>query len=258
MAFSINITNAMLANTATITGYPFSLVGWFRVPSVSVEVSLLGLVSFATGARCDVLYAGNTTQAAVAKAQFGTSVGSASSTIAMTPGTWHHLVAVFASDSSRSIYLDGGNVGIDTTSVSVSQLDFFYLGNISNSNSVDLAEVSIIEADVSANQAAVLACGSPVLSIPLAHNAIAHQDCIRQHNRPGLGPIFTSTGTPGVVDHPRVHFPTGETMKTMPLRFAGPWQVEQCGWHAASTEIGQHVVSGIAMGDSILAGEVMS
>jgi len=258
MALSLNNTNALQTIATPIAGYPFSLMGWFRVPDVNTETSLLGLVSFSSGSRCDVLFAGHTTKAAVAKATAGSSTGAASSAISMLPNTWQHVVAVFASDTSRTIYLDGGNSGVNTDSVTATALNFFYFGNIFSSTNIDLADVSIVSAVVSAEQAAALSKGCPILSTSLAGNLVAHHDCIRQLNRPGLGPLFTSSGTPGVVDHPRVFFSNGGALAAMPLRYGGPWLTEQTEFYPLSTDIGQFSTAGVVLSNSIFSGEVMS
>lgn len=258
MALSLNISNALISNATPIAGYPFSLMGWFRIPDVDTLTSLLGIVSFSSGSRCDVLFAGDTTKAVVAKTETGSSTGVASSTIAMSPNTWHHIVAVFASDTSRTIYLDGGNAGVNTDSVSATALNFFYFGNITDTTNIDLAEVSIVTAAVSAEQAASLANGCPLLSTPLARDTVAYLDCIRQLNRPGLGPLFSSSGTPSVVDHPRVFSSTGGFLTAMPLRYGGPWLAEQAEFRPHSAEIGQLATAGMVLNNSILSGEVMS
>ena len=258
MALSLNNGSALLCNSTTISGYPFTLVGRFRVPNVNAQMSLLGLISFSTGARCDVFYAGNTTDAAVAQTQLGSSIGAASSAISMTPGTWHHVMAVFASSTSRKIYLDGGNLGTNTDSVTATSLDFFYLGNILDSNQVEIADVAIVSAEASAEHAASLAAGCPIMSTSLAGQTVAYHDCIRQQNHPGVGPSFTSGGSPVVVDHPRAFFATSGNFSAMPLRYQGPWHAEQAEMSSLSAETGQLTTAGIELNNSILSAEVMS
>lgn len=257
MAFSVNVTNAIFNSMTPIASYPFSLMGWFRVPDVNIEFPILGLLSFSGLAQFEVSFAGNTTQAAVAKATGG-GFSAAVSSGPMVPGTWHHLVAVYASDTLRTIYLDGSNTEVNTDNIPMASLDFFYLGNIGSSTPVDLAEVSIVQAEVSAEQATILASGYPMLSTPLARQAVIYHDCIRQLNRPGLGPISSSAVTPPAVDHPRIFSSTGGVSAVMPARFSGPWQTDETEFYPLSTGIGQLAVAGAASNNSILSGEVIS
>ena len=255
MAFSLNNSNSLFCITTPIAGYPFSLMGWFRVPDVSLQLSLMGLVSFSSGSRCDVKFAGNTTDSATATAESVDS-GTAVTTSPMIPGTWHHLLAVFASDTKRTIYLDGGNAGVNTDLVSVSALDFFYFGNIADTNLVDIAEVAIVQAEISAEQAAGFVKRVPVFATPYAADVVAYQDCIRQLNRPALGPTFTSNGTLNVIEHPPIHIASRGRIGLSPSRLPGPWYLENAEASSSSLDIGQLAMAGMAVNNTTLAGEV--
>ncbi len=257
MAFSVNVTNAIFNSMTSIAGYPFSLMSWFRVPNVNTELPLMGLFSSSGSTQCNVSFAGGTTQAAVAKITSG-SLNAAVSSSPMAPGTWHHLVAVYASDTLRTIYLDGSNTEVNTDNIPASSLDFFYFGNIGGNTLVDLAEISVVQAEVNAEQAAILSRGYPMLSTPLAKQAVVYHDCIRQPNRPGLGPISSSTGAPTAIDHPRIFSSNGGVSVVMPARFRGPWQTEGAEFYPLSTGVGQLAVAGAVSNNSILSGEVIS
>lgn len=256
MALSLNNSNAVLTTLITVPDYPFSLVGWFRVPDTTSFTTLMGILSTSTGARCDVYFAGNSTKEAVAVTKVGSSSSSAYSTSPMIPGQWHHLAAVFPSDSERKIFIDGSNLGVNNDNLTIPMLSFFYFGNLYGPEFVDVAEVSVIQAAVSAEQAAFLANGGPLLASPNSRDIVTYHDCIRQTNRPGLGPKFIVIGSPTATDHPRVMQAVGGYSTTMPSRVRGPWQVEQSFARSLAADQGQLSVSGIASNNSILSGEV--
>ncbi len=257
MAFSLNSTNFSFSGSLSVPGYPFSLIGWFRVPNVTSPAFLMGLINFSSGESCDILFAGDSTKEAVAKTTTGSSSGSAYSSSPMIPGQWHHLVAVFASDGERKIFLDGDNLGVNNDNLPISMLNTFYFGNPFGSDYVDVADVSFVQTAVSAEQAAILASGGPVLALPNFRDVLAYHDCIRQVNRPGLGPDFTVTGTPTVVDHPRMLFPVGGYSTTMPKRIRGPFHMGQGIYRSLSDEQGQLAVAGVVSNNAILSGEVI-
>jgi len=257
VAFSLNSSNSLFTNSVSVAGYPFSMTGWFRVPDVTASVSLTGLVSFSTGARCDLIFAGDGGKEAVAKTANGSS-SSALSTSAMIPGQWHHLAAVFASDSERTIYLDGGSIGVNTDSISIGTLDFYYFGNISSATAIDVAEVSLIKAALDAQQVAALAKGCPVLALTSARDLIAYQDCIRSPNRPGLGPVLSMAGGATIVDQPRGMSALGVSMSAMSGFVRGPMRVEQSHFRSLSAAEGQMSNVGVVSTNAIFPGEVVS
>lgn len=256
MALSLNNANAILSALVTIPDYPFSLVGWFRVPDNSKFTALMGITSTSTGERCEIYFAGDSTKEAVAATYTTSSSSLAYSTSPMIPGQWHHLVAVFASDNERKIFIDGGNLGVNNDNLAISALSFIYFGNLYGPDLVDVAEVSIIQAAVSADQAAFFANGGPLFSSPNISAMVTYHDCIRQANQPGLGPKFIVIGSPVATAHPRkIHAVSGHSI-AMPYRVRGPWRVEQSLGRSLSASQGQLSASGVASNNSILSGEV--
>jgi len=216
----------------------------------------MGILSTSTGARCDVYFAGDSTKEAVAVTKIGNSSSAAYSASPMIPGQWHHLTAVFPSDSERKIFIDGSNLGVNNDNLTIPTLNFFYFGNLYGPEFVDVAEVSVIQAAVGAEQAAFLANGGPLLASPNSRDMVTYHDCIRQTNRPGLGPKFVVIGSPTATDHPRVMHAVGGASTAMANRIRGPWQVEQSFAHSIAAAQGQLTASGVASNNSILSGEV--
>jgi len=257
VAFSLNNDNAFYSLSVPVIGYPFSMTGWFRVPDTTSFLALMGFASLSTGARCDVFYAGDGAKEVVAKSANGSS-GSAYSTSPMVPGQWHHLAAVFSSDTERKIYLDGGNVGVNNANIPVGVLNFFYFGAGYSQDFIDVADVSLVAAAFSEDQAAALAKGVSVFALPNSQNVIAYHDCIRDAFRPGLGPVFVSNGTLVVKEHPRMVFPNGGFSAAMPDRIRGPFRIEEALFRSQSAEQGQPSIAGVVSTNPIIPGEVVS
>jgi len=256
VALSLNNSSTYFNFALPAIGYPFSLVGWFRVPDTSALISFLGIASLSTGARCDIYYAGNGGKEAVAKSANGTS-GSAYSTSPMTPGQWHHLTAVFSSATERKIYLDGSSEGVNNSNVPIGTLDFLYFGAAYSTTLVDVADVSLVAATVSKEQAVALANGYSLLASPISPNVIVYHDCIRRGNRPGIGPVFVSNGSPVVIDHPRMMFPNSGFSTALPDRVRGPFRIEKSLFRSQSAEQGQLSIAGVNSTNTILSGEVV-
>jgi hypothetical protein len=92
--------------------------------------------------------------------------GTAKTTTGFSASTWHHAAAVFASSSSRSVYLDGGGKGTDSTSVtgiSVARTAIGVLLRDVVSAGVHLdgsiAEAAVWDAALSDDEVAALAAG---------------------------------------------------------------------------------------------------
>ncbi len=258
MALSIKNSEVLLGDSVPISGYPFSFVGWFRVSDVNHYVPLVGFTDSLTNTRHEIFFAGYASNKPAGALSYVGSAASAQSTSSMVPGQWHHLVAVFSSDTYRKIILDGGNSGINTSSRAFAGADTFYIGNKNTSSRADVAELAVIGASVSDSQAATLAKGCPVLASPLSNDVVAYYDLIRQKNRPGLGPTITSNLSPAVVEHPPVILPRGCRTTVMPRRMRGPFHIGQGGFRSHSAEQGQLAASGVVSNNTILSGEMSS
>ncbi len=257
MAFSINAINLMYSFNSPLSGYPFSFAGWFRVPDVSLLIPLAGLVNFSAGQDSGIYFAGDAGKEVVAKTTNGSSE-SAHSTSPMTPGKWHHVAGVFASDNDRKIYLDGSNVGVNSTSLSLGALNFLYFGPLGETTSIGIANVSIFEAALSEEQVALLAQGFSVFTLSRARDVLTHQDCIRDINRPGSGLEISLAGPLAIVDHPRMTFPNSNYSMTMPDRVRGPFRIEETLFRSQSAEQGQISSAGVVSTSEVLSGEVSS
>jgi hypothetical protein len=118
-------TTVLTQASALVAAYPMSFNCWIN-PGVSSVTGRVMLIEDGTGANEFTLDVGSGTPRAFTK-QAGTSaVASASVTVAVS--TWAMITAVFASNISRIIYVNGVNKGSNTTSNTPSGVTMTVLG----------------------------------------------------------------------------------------------------------------------------------
>jgi hypothetical protein len=247
MALSLNQIGLVDLGSLVITGYPFTMVGWFRVPSVSSFLTLMQIDNTATTSYHAVVYEGHSAGQAAVVSKVGVS-GAARSTIAMTPGQWQHVVGVFEAHNARRVYLDGGNMGSGANSRVFDGANQFRAGNIFTSTAVDVAEIAILAGVLSEEEIGMLARGCPVLCLPSASGLLTYHDCVRGINRPGVGPLASSAVSLTVVDHPRVLMARCSLSLAQPCRTCGPIQIDQKSYVSSFSEQGQFAAAGVADG----------
>lgn len=106
-------------NALTITNYPFTFNAWFRSCALGgAENDIVSIgENIGADAKYNMLSTGANLRLFVRNHATTSSAQISSSTNPIDCG-WHMGTAVFTSINSRSLYLDGVNVGNDTTSVS--------------------------------------------------------------------------------------------------------------------------------------------
>lgn len=98
--------------------YPFSISLWFNVPNLTSSFYLFAIADIATDNALIAIAAAGGISGDPVIAQVGDEIGSsfAQSTSGYSANTWQHVVAVFTSTTSRTVYLNGGNSATNTTS----------------------------------------------------------------------------------------------------------------------------------------------
>ena len=250
---------------AVATGYPLTMFCWFNWPSATTNT----LVSISTDTSNShyfllLLTASGGALNAVARANDGSSKDATSSTTAAT-NTWHSAAAVFSSATDRRVYLNGGNVGTNTTSATpsgvnrTSILKAVTLGATSFGVG-QVAEAAIWNAALSAEEIAILSKGfSPLCLWWRLPNLVLHQDLIRPLNRPGFGPAMTAVGTTTVVAHPRVILPARPSWwRIRRVEYFDPYRLSAAAAHACPVERGWAASTGAERGTTYSIGEVSS
>lgn len=240
MGLGVNLTSLIDLGAVGITGYPFTLAGWFRVPNVNSLLTLMGIGNSTTGSYHRLVYAGHASNV-VGAASFITSSTTALSSAVMPTGEWHHVAGVFEASNLRRVYLDGGHVGTSSQNRVFDGANQYTLGNL-GTDAVDVAEAAIFKTALSAGQVGQLALGFSPLCLPVSFQLAVYQCCARQLNWPARGPVATASVAPTAVDHPRIFCRQNFGARTMPFRRWAPFQLargELRGMNLADGQPGQ-------------------
>jgi hypothetical protein len=168
MAYEFNGTNQRLQNlSAVVSSPPLTLACWFNPNNVTASNCLVSITGPGTSNIRFALFASG----AIAGDPIRASITSvfASSTSGFVANEWQHACAVFASNSSRTAYLDGGSPGTNTGTQAVTGIDRTNIGCqfISGAGGLNgtsftnglIAEVGIWNAALTAAEVASLAKG---------------------------------------------------------------------------------------------------
>lgn len=127
MATAVNGTNQQFTlGNAITSSYPFTVAGWFYTDATGANQDMLCLGNSGNATDALIVRVNAASNALQAVAADSSTSGAATSSSNISTGTWHHACAIFAGTADRTIYLDGGNSGNNTTSVNptLNQLTF--------------------------------------------------------------------------------------------------------------------------------------
>jgi hypothetical protein len=208
MAYTSIGTTQYLSAVAPVTAVPVTIAAWFY-PTASVNgvIGYLGVAS--TQDRLQLSYrAAGTVQTYT---QSGASQFPSVESTATTPlNTWAHACAVFPSNSSRSIFLNGGNSATSTSTIAsqaafnsanifartaASSVGGYFTGSI--------AEFGIWNAALTAAEIASLAKGMTCDKIR-PQNLVFYAPLVRDLLDQKGGLTITNNGAT-VANHPRVY-----------------------------------------------------
>lgn len=213
MAYSFNGSTQYLS---ALTGdlfadLPITLACWFRTSSNTANQGLLSVVDNATGVQGVRL----TAQGAVAGdpvriLALGSATATADTTTGYAINTWTHACGVFASATSRTVYINGGSAGTNTTSVTATGENRLFMGAIRSGASFiqylsgSIAEVGVWNAALTAAEVQSLAAGaSPRLIRP--ESLTVYAPLIRELADTMGSVTITNNGTATVSDHTRIY-----------------------------------------------------
>jgi len=223
MSRSFNGSNQYFTQSSfLITAYPFSISLWAKSNSNSALQSPFSCADNGSSSLKIIIFhrgdvAGDPIEFYV---QNGVTTF-AQTTAGYTPGQWHHICAVGESSTSRAVYLDGGNKGTSTTSVSpygghnVTTIGVNGQSSYPHKFNGDIAEVAVWNAALTDADALSLAKGfSPLFIRP--ESLQTYWPLIRGHNDRVGAYILTEVNTPGVSDHvPKIIYPVGQHIQTV-------------------------------------------
>jgi hypothetical protein len=211
-----------------VTAVPLTLAAWFKTDTTSAGnymiVSLGG--DSASNEQMFSLYQGGTpSDTLVAHATNGSWAAAQTSAGLVSTGTWYHGCGVFATTTSRSVYLDGGNKVTNTTFKvpnAATGMDGTFIGQSAtvkydqNFNG-RIAEVAIWNVVLSDDEVAMAAAGMPHWNIRPA-NLVGYYPLVNSALDLSKNTLnLSATGTPAAVaDHP-------------PISIVRPWVVTPAG-----------------------------
>jgi hypothetical protein len=157
-------------NTAVVTTPAFTLHCWIKQSVLGNAENYVSIGTIGSGNNRFFLQK-TSADDLVHATERDTTSGQANSAIAITDTTnWHCVTGVFTSDSSRTVYLDGGNSGSNATARTPTTPDSLYLGrNQSGTASMfqgKMAYVAIWNRALTSTEVADLAIKTPLAAAP--------------------------------------------------------------------------------------------
>jgi hypothetical protein len=211
MAFSFNGTNQRLTPPlppATIS--PLTIVCWFNASNNTTTGALITLTNSANSTNYFTIYAsGAVVGDPVQLLTQGTGGNQIVSTTAgYASNSWSHACAVFESNTSRTVFLNGANSALGSVPISPQGINEFNIGSFKvtagNWFSGLIAEVGIWNAALTAAEIASLAKGmtcDKVRPQSLVFYAPLVRDLIDQKG----GFAITNNNGATVANHPRIY-----------------------------------------------------
>jgi hypothetical protein len=168
-------TSDCLTTPAPVSAYPLSISIWIKAADVTGGYTAASLVDTATNAdwwrveaRGDV--GGDPARWDVRGTGTGSPADTAASSTSYTANTWHHVLCVSSSDSSHTVYLDGGGKITITTQINPQSVDQLAIGVLNRASPVNwfdgkLAEVAVWDVALGDADAVTLAGGAVASSV---------------------------------------------------------------------------------------------
>jgi len=156
---------------AVVSGTPFTMACWFKSENVTNDQTLLSVgTAGADNARHSLQAVGSVAGDPVRAVSRTTGSAQADTTTGYTAGIWYHACGVWASETDRRVYIDGGSEGANTTSRVISGLNSTYIGakqDTAPTVFMDglIAEAAIWNVGLNTSEIAVLARGVSPLRI---------------------------------------------------------------------------------------------
>ena len=213
MSWDFDGVDDWVGNTtvAPVTGIPATVSFWFN-PDTSSSTSLINICN-ASGQ--DGLRIIHLTSAGVRATSVVGGVGTAAdSTTSVNVGSWNHVCAIFASTTSRTIYLNGGGQATNTVSSSPASFNRFHIGSRRINSVTDtffnglMAEIGIWNVALTADEVRSLNKGTSCRLIR-PRSLVFYAPLIRQlldYSKTNLSlSIFGSASVDSLQRHPRIY-----------------------------------------------------
>jgi hypothetical protein len=219
MAYDFNGTSQYLYTTSVpVTNFPLTMCAWFYPDSLNGYHALVNLSSEATVGYTIALDArggdaGDPVSAVDYRSPFPAGFIVANTTVPYATGTWQHAAAVFTSNASRTVYLDGGNAVTNTSSntdpfrtYNRVGIGVYFSSNNTPFSYLDgrIAEVGIWNAALTAAEVASLAKGMTCDKVR-PQSLVFYAPLVRDLQDVRGGLTITNNNAATVATHPRVY-----------------------------------------------------
>jgi hypothetical protein len=203
----------LTAGNSPVSDPPITMACWFKTDDVTftANYTLLGLQNTSNGHRMNLFFRPQTSDLVSAATTVGAAIGEALSTSSVVANTWHHVCGVFTSNSSRTVYLNGGNNSTDTFSVTPTYGPATIgIGARHNGSSwalfaqAEIAECGIWDVALTAAEIASLADGMTCDKVR-PQNLRFYAPLVRNLQDVRGGLTITNNNTATVANHPRVY-----------------------------------------------------
>lgn len=202
-------TQYLINSSAVRTGSPLTMVAWVYPTNVSASRTVVSLADASITTDWYWLFINATDAVPVFRVNDGPADDLAFTSAAATLNQWNHVAATEIATNSRAIWLNGGNKGTNTTTITPSGIDRTGIGILARSL-LDLpgdgrvAEVAIYNVALTDSEVAQLALGySPLLV--RSESLAAYWPCVGRYS-PEIDLVgnfpMTLTNGPSAADHP--------------------------------------------------------
>ena len=215
MAYEFNGTNQSMQTASTpVNTPPFTFACWFNVDTLTSAngAVLLGIFHPAGFSRY-LMSIGQAPSPLYAFQTNASNVGAfAISTTNVSTATWSHGAAVFASNTERSVFLNGGNNATNTTNNAPTNANItrigigaqFFNSTTASPTNGKIAEVGIWNAALTAAEIASLAKGMTCDKVR-PQNLVFYAPLVRDLNDQKGGLTITNNNGATVANHTRVY-----------------------------------------------------
>jgi hypothetical protein len=209
--FTAASSQSLEVTSAPATNVPLTMCAWFQVPNADDPNAFAGLVTLGTQNGVDrysLFYRSVVNNVAATAVQGGT-LGVATTSSGPSSNTWTHACAVFTSTTSRTAYINAGNSGTNTTSVTVGApnnviIAARYATTLGAYLTGLIAEVGIWNAALTAAEIASLAKGMTCDKVR-PQNLVFYAPLVRDLIDAKGGLTITNNNSATVANHPRVY-----------------------------------------------------
>lgn len=213
MAYTFNGTASFLSTATTpVVAAPLTIACWFYPDNITTDGIIVAVGD--TGgsfSRFSVMLRGTVAGDPLEAGAFqpGGTGGQARTAVAYQQQVWQHAAGVFTSDTSRTVYLNGGNAATNTASSPPSSLDYIAVGARFNSSwgnffAGRVADVGIWNVALNASEITSLSKGLPCDMVrPMS--LVFYSPLIRQAIDLRSGLAIANNASATVSNHPRIY-----------------------------------------------------